>query len=72
MSVFTDDEKGVFALTRELEGQQMTLLINRNASEISEKEIPELQKYMNYKNLVTEQIFFGKLSAFELAVLINL
>jgi len=72
VNIFTDDEKGIFALTRELEGQRMTLLVNQKADAVSCNDIPEFKKFEAQKNLITEQDFFGNLSAFELAVLTNL
>lgn len=72
VNVFANDESGVFGITRRLEEKTMTILANVKGTEISEKEVAELSVYRTQKNLLADQTFSGKLSAFELAVLTNL
>lgn len=72
VNVFANDESGVFGITRTLEEKTMTILANVKGTEISEKEVAELSVYRTQKNLLADQTFSGKLSAFELAVLTNL
>lgn len=72
VDMFADDAHSIFAITKELDRKQITLLVNASANEVSEKEIGNLKKYIMQKNIVTNDNFSGKLSAFELAVLTNL
>lgn len=72
VDMFADDAHSIFAITKELDRKQITLLVNGSANEVSEKEIGNLKKYIMQKNIVTNDNFSGKLSAFELAVLTNL
>lgn len=72
VEIFADDTYSIFAITKELDRKQITLLVNGSANEVSEKEIGNLKKYIMQKNIVTNDNFSGKLSAFELAVLTNL
>lgn len=72
VDVFSHDEAGVFAITRELEGNRITILGNVKDGAISEKEISQLESYKIQTNLLTMQKFSGNLSAFELAVLADL
>lgn len=72
VDMFADDAHSIFAITKELDRKQITLLVNGSANEVSKKEIGNLKKYIMQKNIVTNDNFSGKLSAFELAVLTNL
>lgn len=72
VDIFADDTHSVFVIIKELDGKQITLLVNASGNEVSEKEIGNLKKYIMQKNIVTNDNFSGKLSAFELAVLTNL
>lgn len=72
VDIFTDDTHGVFAITRELDGQQMTLLVNASSDEISENEVEALKSYKTQTNIIRDEKFSEKLCAFELAVLTNL
>jgi glycosidase len=71
VDVFCDDAQGVFAITKELDGRQMTLLVHAKAGEVSVTDLPALNEMAGLQNLVTNDDFSGKLSAFELAVLVK-
>ena len=71
MDIFADDTQGVFAITKELEGQQLILLANIKATEVTELDGKRLSSYAGMQNLLSNQIFSGKISAFELAVLVK-
>ena len=67
--VVCDDARGVFAITRELNGQEMLLLVHAKAGNVSVMEDNRLTDYIKMQNLITNRTFSGKLSTFELAVL---
>ena len=69
--VFCDDAQGVFAITRELDGEEIVLLAHAKAGEVDLKEEKSLTNCLGMRNLLTNQTFFGKLSTFELAVLVK-
>lgn len=71
IDVFTDDTHGVFAITKELDGQSMTLLGHAKAGEASEVTLDKLSVFRGMENLLTKNNFSGNLSTFELAVLIK-
>ncbi len=71
VDVFCDDAHGVFAITKELNGSQMILLVHAKAGEVSAAEVSALNEMAGLQNLVTNDDFSGKLSAFELAVLVK-
>lgn len=71
IDVFTDDTHGVFAITKELDGQSMTLLGHAKAGEVSEVTLDKLSVFRGMENLLTKNNFSGNLSTFELAVLIK-
>ena len=72
VNVFCDDETGVFAITKELDGRQMTILAHAKDGEVSGQEVSEFYKYNCMTNVLTGRDFSQKLSGFELAVLTNL
>lgn len=72
MKVFCDDKAGIFAITKELEGCQMTILAHVKDGEVSNQDVAELCEYNCMTNVLTGRKFSQKLSAFELAVLANL
>ena len=67
--VFCDDEKGILAIKKEKEQETIVLLVHAKAGEVGIEEISYLSKLVGYKNLLNEETFSGKLSAFALAVL---
>lgn len=71
VDVYTDDARGVFAITRELDGQEIILLAHAKAGEVSFLEKEMQQKLADKINLINDLDFSGKLSAFELAVLVK-
>ncbi len=82
IDVFADDETGVFAVTRELDGQQITLLVHAKAGNIDVNTLTckaterndrsIFWKLFSCQNLLTDQNFSQNLSAFEVAVLADL
>lgn len=71
VDVYTNDASGVFAITRELNGQEMVLLAHAKTGDVSVEEVSELSKFVGMENLLTSDRFSGNLSTFELAVLIK-
>ena len=71
VETFCDDARGVFALTKELDGQRVILLAHAKANDVTELDVARLSDFAGMQNLLAEQTFSGKLSAFELAVLIK-
>lgn len=71
-AVYCDDEKGVFAITKELNGKKMTLLAHTEDNEINVKDLRMPHEIFAAMNLVKSEAFCGNLSSFELAVLTNL
>lgn len=71
VDVYTNDASGVFAITRELNGQEMVLLAHAKTGDVSVEEVSELSKFVGMENLLTSDRFSGKLSTFELAVLVK-
>ncbi len=60
-----DDEKGILEITRELDGERVTMIFNCKAEKVV------LLKYRGMKNLVTETSFDGKLEKYQVAILQN-
>ena len=73
IDVFADDNHGVFAIKKELDGKQIILLVHGREGEyeLGDK-ISSLLGNQAWRNILTEGKFSQKLSAFELAVLTNL
>ena len=77
VEVLSDDEIGVFAVTKELGGLQMTLLVHAKAGEVDVNHIvPQMVDTENMQvdsleNILTERKFDGKLTSFEVAVLVK-
>lgn len=77
--VFTDDEQGVFALAKELDGEQIILLVHTKDGEVDVNSVMcHLKEQMksetieyNWKNLLLEDNFICKLTSFEVAVLVK-
>lgn len=69
--VFCDDEKGIFVITKEKDGQEMILVAHAKEGLVCISEEKTLHPLNNMHNLITEDIFSGKLSDFELAILIK-
>lgn len=70
-AVFCDDAQGVFAITRELDGTQMVLLAHAKEDEVLLTEENGWKDFAGMTNLIKMQTFSGKISAFELAVLVK-
>lgn len=71
VDVYADDARGIFAITRELDGQEIILLAHAKAGEVLILEKEMQQKLADKINLLDNFAFSGKLSAFELAVLVK-
>ncbi len=71
VDVFTDDAQGVFAIVKEWNHQKMVLLAHAKAGEVTESEVNWLSNFIGMENILADTIFSGKLSTFELAVLIK-
>ena len=71
VDVFTDDAQGVFAIVKEWNHQQMVLLAHAKAGEVTEFEVNWLSNFIGMENILADTIFSGKLTAFELAVLVK-
>lgn len=67
--VFCDDTKGLFAITRELDGKELTLLVHVKAEAIELSGERKFAQFVGMENLLTNQTFSGNLSTFELALL---
>lgn len=67
--VFCDDTKGLFAITRELDGKELTLLAHVKAEAIELSGERKFAQFVGMENLLTNQEFSGSLSTFELALL---
>lgn len=72
IETFCDDTLGVFAITKELEEKQITLLVHTKEGEISVSDVTEQKFFSQMNNLLKKETFCGKLSTFEVAVLTNL
>lgn len=71
MKVISDDEKGIFAITREWENQTITLFAHGKSGDIRVEEFPTLTEFIGMENLLTNKQFSGNLSTFELAVFVK-
>ena len=60
-----DDEKGVLVVTRELGDEKVTIVFNCKEGEA------ELSKYQGMQNLITEDVFDGKIKGYNAAVLLR-
>ena len=69
--VFCDDLQGIFAITRELDGQELVLLAHAKDGEVSVLEQSPLSNFIGMENLLTDTTFSGKLCAFALEVLVK-
>lgn len=69
--VFCDDAHGVFAITKELNAQQIVLLAHAKDGEVDGAQIPQLVDFVGMENVIKQETFSGILSTFELAVLIK-
>lgn len=67
--VVCDDAQGVFAVVRELDGEELVLLAHAKDGEVTVTEDSSLAHYMGMENLLAQTTFSGKICAFELAVL---
>lgn len=70
-NVYCNDTLGIFAITKILEDVECTLLVHVGADEVLLENIPELEAIKSSLNLLTDCVFPGKLSDFEVAVLIK-
>lgn len=67
--VFCDDAQGVFAVVRELDGEELVLLAHVKDGEMTVTDDSPLTNYIGLENLLAQTTFSGKMCAFELAVL---
>lgn len=69
--VFCDDVQGVFAITRELDGQELVLLAHTKEKEVEISEVCPLHCCIGMEDLLAYETFSGKLYGFTLAVLVK-